>query len=155
MAKGRKKLPDALKVVQGTFRKHRGKTADSQDETAMVAPESLTEAELAHFERLVAKVEKLGLNSDTYADALVLAAKRMVEVEDCDALIVTHGRVIESETDRGGNPILRPNPAVTMRNEAMRHLQSLLAEFGLTPSSIGRVGGKKKEPEKKQGFGGL
>lgn len=155
MAKGRKKLPDALKLIKGTARPHRGKTADSQDESAMVAPEGLTEAELAHFERLVAKVEVLGLNSATYTDAIVLAVKRMSEIEECDALIVTHGRVIESETDRGGNPILRPNPAVAMRNEAMRHLQSLLAEFGLTPSSIGRVGGKKKEPAKQQGFGGL
>jgi phage terminase small subunit len=42
-----------------------------------------------------------------------------------------------------------------MRNEAMRHLQSLLAEFGLTPSSIGRVGAKKKGEPKQQGFGGL
>lgn len=155
MAKGRKKLPDALKVVQGTFRKHRGKTADSQDETAMVAPANMSDAEVAHFSRLVSKVEVLGLNSETYTDALVLAAKRLVEIEDCEQLIELHGRVIESETDRGGQPILRPNPAVTMRNEAMRHLQSLLAEFGLTPSSIGRVGAKKKGPEKQQGFGGL
>ena len=154
MARGRKKLPDTLKVVQGTFRKHRGKTADSQDEAAMVAPESLSEVAKAHFETLRARIAFLGLDSATYSEALALAAMRMEEIDDYTDAIAEHGAVVLAPTVAGG-ALLRPNPAVAMRNEAMRHLQSLLAEFGLTPSSIGRVGVKKKDPEKKQGFGGL
>lgn len=154
MARGRKKLPDTLKVVQGTFRKHRGKTADSQDEAAMVAPEGLSEAAKSHFETLRARIAFLGLDSATYSEALALAAMRMEEIDAYTDAIAEHGAVVLTPTVAGGE-LLRPNPAVAMRNEAMRHLQSLLAEFGLTPSSIGRVGVKKKEPEKKQGFGGL
>jgi P27 family predicted phage terminase small subunit len=154
MAKGRKKLPDQLKVVQGTFRKHRGKTADSQDDAPMVAPGGLSEAAQRHFETLRDRVAVLGLDSATYSEALALAAMRMAEIDECEAIIRSHGAVVLAPTTTGGE-LLRPNPAVTMRNEAMRHLQSLLAEFGLTPSSIGRVGVKKKEPAKQQGFGGL
>lgn len=154
MAKGRKKLPDTLKVVQGTFRKHRGKTADSQDETSMVAPGGLSEVAQRHFETLLERIAVLGLDSATYSEALTLAAMRMEEIGTCNALIADHGAVVMADT-QAGNTMLRPNPAVAMRNEAMRHLQSLLAEFGLTPSSIGRVGAKKKGPEKQQGFGGL
>lgn len=154
MAKGRKKLPDQLKVVQGTFRKHRGKTADSQDEASMVAPVGLSEAAQMHFETLRNRVAVLGLDSATYSEAMTLAAMRMAEIDECTAAIHEHGAVVLAPTTTGGE-LLRPNPAVAMRNEAMRHLQSLLAEFGLTPSSIGRVGAKKKGPEKQQGFGGL
>ena len=156
MAKGRKKLPDQLKVISGTFQKCRSsKTADRHDETAMVATSWMSEAALVHFETLLARIDVLGLNSSTYTETLAMAAERMAEIDECNAVIQAHGRVIESETDRGGNPILRANPAVTMKNEAMRHLQSLLAEFGLSPSSIGRVGVKKKGEPKQQGFGGL
>lgn len=156
MAKGRKKIPDQLKVISGTFQKCRSsKSGERQDESPMTAPASMSDAAKAHFDMLLSRVTALGLNSSTYTEILALAAERMEEIDECRESIKLHGRVIESETDRGGNPILRPNPAVTMKNEAMRHLQSLLAEFGLSPSSIGKVGVKKKEPEKKQGFGGL
>lgn len=154
MAKGRKKLPDTLKIVQGTFRKHRGKTSDAQAADAMVAPVSLSEAAQRHFETLRERVAVLGLDSATYSEALTLAAMRMEEIDIYSAAINEHGAVVLAPTVAGGE-LLRPNPAVAMRNEAMRHLQSLLAEFGLTPSSIGRVGVKKKGEPKQQGFGGL
>lgn len=154
MAKGRKKLPDALKVVQGTFRKHRGKTSDAQAADAMVAPESLSEVAMKHFETLRERIAVLGLDSATYSEALALAAMRMEEIDIYSAAINEHGAVVLAPTVAGGE-LLRPNPAVAMRDGAMRHLQSLLAEFGLTPSSIGRVGAKKKGEPKQQGFGGL
>lgn len=154
MAKGRKKLPDALKLIKGTARPHRGRTCDSQDEAPMSVPATLSEAAVVHFEALRDRVAVLGLDSSTYTEALALAAMRMAEIDEANEHIKAHGAVIETANITGGT-LLRANPAVTMRNEAMRHLQSLLAEFGLSPSSIGRVGARKKEPEKKQGFGGL
>lgn len=154
MAKGRKKLPDTLKIVQGTFRKHRGKTSDAQAADAMVASESLSEAAHKHFETLRERIAVLGLDSATYSEALTLAAMRMEEIDIYSAAINEHGAVVLAPTVAGGE-LLRPNPAVAMRNDAMRHLQSLLAEFGLTPSSIGRVGVKKNGEAKQQGFGGL
>ena len=44
--------------------------------------------------------------------------------------------------------MVKGHPAVGQRNEAMRHLQSLLAEFGLTPASISKVSVTKKEEDK-------
>lgn len=86
-----------------------------------------------------------------------MAATRMAEIQACTKEIKDRGRVIESDV-RGGGKSTRANPAVAMRNEAMRHLQSLLAEFGLSPSSIGRASGaatgEKKKPEQKS-FGAL
>ena len=155
MAKGRKKLPDQLKVISGTFQKCRSsKSGERQDDSPMEAPETLSEGALKHFETLRGRIAALGLDSSTYTEVLTLAAMRMDEIAACNQSINDHGALISTKTV-SGDSMLRANPAVSMRNEAMRHLQSLLAEFGLTPSSIGRVGVKKKDPEKKQGFGGL
>lgn len=151
--KGRKKLPDALKVVQGTFRKHRASGDCGQDETPMTAPENLSEAAQVHFAVLKDSVAELGLDSSTFNVVLALAAERMAEIDECNVIIAAHGRVIESVTE-AGNVLLRANPAVVQRTEAMRHLQSLLAEFGLTPTSAARVGMKKKD-KRPQGFSDL
>lgn len=120
----------------------------------MTAPAGMSDAARAHFEMLLDRVTALGLNSSTYTEILALAAERMEEIDECKEAIKLHGRVIVRNRPWRQSD-LRANPAVTMKNEAMRHLQSLLAEFGLSPSSIGKVGVKKKDPEKKQGFGGL
>ena len=119
----------------------------------MTAPKTLSDAARVHFAVLKAQVAEMGLDSATYTEMLAMAAMRMAEVDECNALIAEHGRIIETTTE-AGNLLLRANPAVTMRNEAMRHLQSLLAEFGLTPTSAARVGVKKKDIVPK-GFGGL
>lgn len=155
MAKGRKKLPDQLKVISGTFQKCRSsKAGERQDDGTMEAPSGLSEGALKHFETLRGRIASLGLDSSTYTEALTLAAMRMEEIDECNAAIIDHGAIIMAKTVIGGE-LLRANPAVSMRNEAMRHLQSLLAEFGLSPSSIGKVGVKKKGEPKQQGFGGL
>ena len=153
MAKGRKKLPDALKIVQGTFRPHRANAGCGQSETPLTAPSSLSEAAQAHFATLKDSVAELGLDSSTFTVVLALAAERMTEIDECNAILAAHGRVIESVTE-AGNVLLRANPAVVQRTEAMRHLQSLLAEFGLTPTSAARVGVKKRDPMPRR-FGDL
>jgi P27 family predicted phage terminase small subunit len=154
MSKGRKKLPDQLKLIRGTLQSCRASSVTGgQDEAPMTAPKNLSEAARVHFSALKENIAQLGLDSATFTEVAMLAAMRMEEIEECDALIVAHGRIIETTTE-AGSLFLRANPAVAMRNEAMRHLQSLLAEFGLTPSASARVSAKKPAP-KPHGFGGL
>lgn len=158
MAAGRRKKPDVLKIVQGTSRPDRSsKTKDLQEPAPISPPGWLEESALPHFAVLVGRISALKLDSATYTENLAMAATRMAEIEACNAEIKARGRVIESDV-RGGGKSTRANPAVAMRNEAMRHLQSLLAEFGLSPSSIGRAAGsapgERKKTEQKS-FGAL
>ena len=126
MAKGRKKLPDQLKLIRGTLQKCRASGASGgQDETPMTAPEGLSEAARVHFAALKESVAQLGLYSATFTETLALAAMRLEEIAQCDAIITEHGRIIETEA---GSLLLRANPAVAMRDSAMRHLQSLKAD---------------------------
>lgn len=148
MAKGRKRTPDHLKVVSGTYRPDRANpdAPDAAKERPQ-PPAWLDESAGAWFELLADRIEGLGLASSTYTEALALAAARMAEIEECNEAIATYGRVYETKTTNGDKAV-KNNPAVAQRNEAMRHLQSLLAEFGLTPASIGKVANPNQSNDK-------
>ena len=144
---GRKRKPDSQKVVQGTFQKCRSNpdTPTPADDLPL-APTSLTDAERTHFVTLCKRIADMGVASSTDTEALTMAAKRLAEIDACDLQIATNGAVVDTTNTRGER-MLRGNPAVRMRSEAMRHLQSLLAEFGLTPAARSKVSAKKKAPK--------
>jgi P27 family predicted phage terminase small subunit len=61
-------------------------------------------------------------------DGAVYSKIELIEVPGADGKLVTKAQKIH-----------KTNPAVAQRSEAMRHVQSLLAEFGLSPASRGKV----------------
>lgn len=80
----------------------------------------------------------------------MLLAMRLAEIEECDSEIKEHGRVTikielidvpgpDGRITTKAQKVLKANPAVAQRSEAMRHTQSLLAEFGLSPANRGKV----------------
>ena len=166
MAKGRKTKPDKFKVLEGTFRKDRANSAaPDADKDALAAPSWLPAESLEHFLTIKERISVYGLDSASWTEAAALIAMRITEIERLNAIIEAEGRTYRSET-LAGDPVttddgltvtpvkvmIKGHPAVGQRNEAMRHLQALLAEFGLTPASISKVGksdgqgGKKKDP---------
>lgn len=149
MAKGRKAIPDKLKLVKGTARVDRiNPAAPEPARDGLAAPAMLPEAALPHFETLVARLKGLGLNSASFTEAVTMAAMRMAEIEYCSQVIKDNeGPSYETHTVQGGR-MVRAFPEVAMRSEAMRHLHSLLAEMGLTPAAIGKVGAKESEKPK-------
>jgi len=148
---GRKKMPREVKVIRGTFRKDR-EAPDSPPASVgeMVFPSWLPSGALKHFETLKSKVAEYGISSPSYTEALAMAAMRMYEIECLTIDIESEGSVI-SRIDRDGCEIKKANPSVSQRNDAMRHLQSLLCEFGLTPAAIQKVG--KTKPKQDNPFG--
>ena len=146
---GRKALPKELKVVKGTFRKHREISGTPQAvDGDMEFPAWLPSAAAKHFDLLKFRIGELGLASPSYTEALALAALCMHEIEMLTIEIQIDGYVPESMDSRGAER-KKALPAFAMRSEARRHLQSLLAEFGLTPAAIQKVGasgGKKENP---------
>jgi P27 family predicted phage terminase small subunit len=145
MGAGRKPKPDHLKAVQGTLRKDR--TNENAPAAATDAPEPphwMASAALPHFWTFCNRLAAIGLSSSSYTETIAEAATRVAEVEEANASIQREGMTYWT-VDTKGNDKLAANPAVSQRSEALRHLQSLLAEMGLTPASIGKVsapGGK-------------
>lgn len=118
-------------------------------------PAWLTRGAVEHFGVLRTRVELQGYASSSHTEALAAAAMRMDEIESLTLLIEEQGYTYETITDEGAK-MIKGNPAVAMRSEAARHLQSLLAEFGLTPASMTKVNGKPKGNAKpKNKFAGV
>lgn len=139
MARGRKAIPDHLKLVKGTAQPSRlNPNPPKQSASMPEPPDWLSDRAAEWFRRTTAILDGMGIASADHVDMLSLAATRYDEVLDCTAVIEDMGRTMFVVTI-SGSKIPKARPEVAMRNEAMRHLQSLLAEFGLSPSSVSKV----------------
>jgi phage terminase small subunit len=159
--KGRKSLLTLVKKAKGTLRKDRINKNEPKPE--LIPPRSpafLSPKASEWFGVLTARLQGIGIASVSHTENMMLAAIRLEEIESCDESIRGEGRIIyitEARTylgqviyDKDNKPVLnvraRSNPAVAERSEAMRHLQSLLAEFGLSPASMGKVSTPAAKP---------
>ena len=146
--KGRKPLPDHIKEVKGTTRKDRlNPNAPVASDDSPRPPMWLSRKSVEYFGMLRTRLEDLGIVSSNDTEVLAMAALRLAEIEECNALIEEHGRLI-TMYNRNGDKSVRANPAVSQRNEALRHLQSLLAEFGLTPAARSKITVPKTDKKK-------
>ncbi|MDA8123448.1 MAG: phage terminase small subunit P27 family [Deltaproteobacteria bacterium] len=135
---GPKPTPTHLRILRG----NPGKRALPKDEPvassdAPVAPEWLSARAKEVFAQLALRLDKMGYASSSHTEALALAAMRQEEVERCSKAL-EKGFKNRVKTTSGGY-VFKAKPEVAMRSEAARHLQSLLAEFGLSPASATKV----------------
>jgi P27 family predicted phage terminase small subunit len=150
---GRKRKPDHLKVVAGTDRPDRtNPDAPVPLSELPTAPEWLSARAAEIFDQLVGIVGSMGVGSASDTAMLAMAASRLEEVEICTAIIEDGGRtfVSSAEHDEQGRVIsqqIKGHPAVAQRSEAMRHAQSLLVEFGLSPAARSKVSANKSTNE--------
>jgi P27 family predicted phage terminase small subunit len=150
---GRKRKPDHLKVVAGTDRPDRtNPDAPVPLSELPTAPEWLSARAAEIFDQLVGIVGSMGVGSASDTAMLAMAASRLEEVEICTAIIEDGGRtfVSSAEYDQQGRVIsqqIKGHPAVAQRSEAMRHAQSLLVEFGLSPAARSKVSANKSTNE--------
>jgi len=157
---GRKRKPTHIHLVQGTARKCRINAAEPRP--AGEPPRAAVELEpraAFWYGVIVGRLQGMGVGSSSDSENVMLLAMRLAEVEDRTADIQTQGatyvkvELIEVPGE-DGKPIvkaqktIKANPAVAQRSEAMRHAQSLLAEFGLSAASRPKISAPgKNEPE--------
>ena len=145
---GRKRTPDHLKLVKGTAQKCRMNDKAPPANTGTAQPPDWLSARAAEiFAQISATLLGMGIASPDDMHALALLSARLEEVEQLTAIIEDTGRTYIS------NGLVKARPEVAMRAEAMRHAQSLLAEFGLTPSARSKVSAGK--PPEANPFAGL
>jgi P27 family predicted phage terminase small subunit len=154
MSKGRKKTPENVLKFKGTYRADRAnKEAPLPDPDSPCAPAWLSKEAREWFGVLKSRIEDIGLASKTYTEMLALAAQRIAEIEELNETIEEAGKFYKT-TNTKGDTIYKTRPAISQRNEALRHLQSLLAEFGLSPASINKVKvDKAKQDAENKPFG--
>ena len=137
-----------MHLIKGTYRGDRDNgVAPSPDAGALVSPSWLPWEAEGYFEELGAHLRAIGLDSAVYSNVVAMAALRIWEVKiSTDAM---EGEAVYTVVTAAGEAMRRPKPESAQRSEALRHLQSLLVECGLTPASIGKIGGVcVQEPKK-------
>lgn len=131
---GRKRKPSKLHLIQGTARPCRTNKKEPKAPEDVPRPAVDLDSRSAFwYGILVSRIQSLNVGSSADSEAVMLAATRLAEIEECDKKIAEYGRVYEHDG------LIKSNPAVGQRSEAARHLQSLLAEFGLSPASRAKV----------------
>lgn len=151
---GRKLTPDRLKIIAGTAQKCRmNPDAPAANLGIAAVPAWLSDRAAELFAQLSVTLLGMGIASPDDVAALAMLASRLEEVELMTAFIEDSGRTYEQKDEAGELRMVRARPEVGMRNEAMRHAQSLLAEFGLTPAARSRVSAGK--PAEKNPFKAL
>lgn len=153
MTAGRKRKPEYLKAIEGTQRKDRQNPEAPEAAPAVpVPPDWLPHDAHPWFYVLVERLMGIGQASETFTETIAAAAGRILEIEQANEDIERYGRIIESINIKGDEKF-QANPALGQRDKAVRHLQSLLAECGLTPATISKLsapgsgGGKRNQFE--------
>lgn len=152
--KGRKKKPDAVKKAQGTFQPCRASnTSETQSKEELEFIDWTSEDPQTYFAVIKEHLEEIGLDSRTYSMLATLAAHRCADYASARNKRESSGGCVVESANVQGEMLLRRNPADVAVGEAVRDVRSVLTEFFLTPSTVGKSL-KDKEPAQ-QGFGGL
>ncbi len=142
MARPRK--PSHLKVVSGTAQKCRMNPDEPEaPKGAPDAPLWLSDRAAEIFAGLCATIDGMGYLSTADQAVIAMAASRLEEVEITTAAVEDGGRTYDTANAQGER-MIRPNPMVAQRSEAMRHAHALLSELGLTPAARSKVSAGKK-----------
>lgn len=143
MGRGRKPLPSHLKLIRGTTRADRRNGAEPKLERARPpAPEHLSDRARAAWQQVSALLDRMGVLTQADALALELLCEAWADLLSAREELVRSG---ETYTTATGS--VRAHPSVAIRNDASRRVQSLLAEFGMTPSSRSKVISKGLDEE--------
>ncbi len=127
MTRGRKRLPESLKRLKGTQRKHRlnpNQPEQSSNEALPIMP--LSDRETHWFYVIKNRLASIGLDSSTYTETITLLAKTMDRIDTLDSIVKNQGFV------NGG----KTHPAARMLNTSIDFANKLLRELGLSPASI-------------------
>lgn len=134
---GRKRKPPALRALTG------GKPApDAGSSPArasdLTPPAFLTDRAAQHWPALADLLADMGVMADGDRLALALLCEALAEWIEAGETIARDGATYDCTTEAGA-VMHRAHPAVAQRADAARRVQSLLSEFGLTPSARAKV----------------
>lgn len=151
MNAGRKIIPIEIKKAKGTHRPHRDKITPPPSDKKPTPPSWLNKRAKQIFRHLVDhRLSDIGMASRTYTEGIALLASRQEEAERYTKILDESGYVYAA-INSYGEKVVKVRPEIALRREAMRHVHSLLAEFGLTGASAQKIG-KPKEKKQKNEF---
>ena len=132
---GRHSKPAGMKVIQGTFRHDRDAISHPIPSSVPAEPPSyLLKEEKEFFYQFGNRLNEIGLNSSTYTEMMASVAMRTYEIAELSKIIEKDGMTYTT-TSTVGDTVHKARPEIGQRSEAIKNLQALLKEFGLSPVS--------------------
>jgi P27 family predicted phage terminase small subunit len=135
----RKPKPTHLKAVAGTTRGKATEAAKPRFDGAK-PPAFLSDRAAQHWPELARLLADMNVLADGDLTALALLCETLSEYLDARDTVQRDGATYSAVTEAGA-VMHRAHPAVAQRADAARRVQSLLSEFGLTPSARAKVHG--------------
>lgn len=133
--RGRKPLPTALKVLQGTLRKHRANGNEPQPTQALLRPpKGLPLEALREWKRVAPELHAAGVLTVIDRAMLIGYVRNYARALEAEALIAKHGLTVENAS--GGQS---PNPAIRIARSSWDLVAKFAADFGMTPASRTRL----------------
>jgi len=133
--RGRKPIPTKIKILNGNPGKRPLNINEPQPVSkAPECPEELNPLAKKIWERLYPELERLGLL--TIVDEIPLAGlcQNYAIWLTTEKFLEEHGRVMKTRSGA-----IKARPEVAISNNALRFVKAFASEFGLTPSSRGRI----------------
>ena len=134
--RGRKPKPTNLKVIEG----NRGKRPLNKAEpkpapVTPTCPAWLQPKAKREWRRIVPELERMGLLTLVDRAALAMYCQEWARYVDAQAQIDKYGSVLKAT----GSGYVQPSPYVAIARQALSACKAFGVEFGLTPSSRGRM----------------
>jgi P27 family predicted phage terminase small subunit len=129
---GRKNQPTALKLIKGNPSKAPLNVNEPQPEkiTQIIAPDFLSKEAKKEYVSVAKLLTPIGLMTSADTRALEVYSETYATWKEATMKVSASGMVVKSPN---GYPI--QNPYLSIANQAAKRMQSLLSEFGMTPSS--------------------
>lgn len=138
--RGRKPTPVALHLLRGNPSKRAKRTLQEPTTTPVLTldpPAWLDASARDEWTRLVPMLGRLGVLTETDADALAAYCEAFTTWKQATARLRQFGMVVKRSKAEGELPVI--SPYVKIAHHAMAQMRSFLVEFGMTPSSRARI----------------
>ena len=150
--KGRKKLPDKIKQIQGTDRRDRMSGDRPIFKLVEVSnmpepPTYMNEVAANVYHEVCKQMIELGLVNNANFPLMVSYAQNIGKYHDAEMQLAKEGFTIEVRDEAGLLVKKIVNPLNRISNEAMALALRIGSEFGLTPSAQTKIMSLIKKPE--------
>src|SRR3569623_481106 len=139
---GRRPKPTNLRIIEGNPGKRAlNKTEPKLPVAVPECPAILSERARGAWDSISPELIKMGVL--TTADGMALTGLCEAYADWLDAIdaIKRDGLTYET-TNQQGETLIKANPAVAMKSNAVRRIRAWLIEFGLTPAARSKLSGK-------------
>jgi len=149
MAKGRKAMPANMRLLHGTHREDRHGGGLSVNIVNPDPPEGMPEAATAEWKRMAPILSGYRILSDLDLTTLQAYCRVYARWLEAERLLDESGKLVF--TTKSGYQA--QSAYLSIINQCLKQMQSLMAEFGMTPASRERLKAIASAPKQQDLFG--